>query len=247
MRRRKYDPKDNYNLGPPGVTPIANLGATQTRGQVLAHQSRRKVESDIPQEAIQDLIDDLASKQESSDRGIPNGYAPLDSSGQVPLTNLPLPLTQTNSHASPDTDAGAGSLHHTLGTGANQAAAGDHTHTLILSLPAFYVSGVMATGPGVLRLPVVDSYTIVGVRLTLDTAPVGSDFIADINKNGTTIFSTAGNRPRIVDGANAGGPGATPNVTSLAAGDYLTLDIDQIGSGTPGSDLTVTVVVTKAI
>lgn len=38
-------------------------------------------------------------------------------------------LLQANTHQSPDTDAGTSSLHHTLGTGAFQAAAGNHTHT----------------------------------------------------------------------------------------------------------------------
>jgi hypothetical protein len=33
-----------------------------------------------------------------------------------------------------------------------------------------------------------------------------------------------------------------PDVTSLAAGDYLTIDIDQIGSTVAGSNLVVTVV-----
>ena len=37
-------------------------------------------------------------------------------------------LTQANTHESPDTDADATSLHHTLGASANQAAAGDHSH-----------------------------------------------------------------------------------------------------------------------
>jgi len=37
-------------------------------------------------------------------------------------------LNQANTHQSPDTDSLATSLHHTLGTGANQAAAGNHTH-----------------------------------------------------------------------------------------------------------------------
>lgn len=37
-------------------------------------------------------------------------------------------LLQANSHQSPDTDTGTGSLHHTIGAGANQAAAGNHTH-----------------------------------------------------------------------------------------------------------------------
>lgn len=38
-------------------------------------------------------------------------------------------LTQARTHESPDTDASTSALHHTLGTGAGQAAAGNHTHT----------------------------------------------------------------------------------------------------------------------
>lgn len=37
-------------------------------------------------------------------------------------------LAQANTHESPDTDSATSALHHTLGTGANQAAAGDHDH-----------------------------------------------------------------------------------------------------------------------
>lgn len=36
-------------------------------------------------------------------------------------------LAQANTHESPDTDTGTSSLHHTLGTGANQSAAGNDT------------------------------------------------------------------------------------------------------------------------
>lgn len=38
-------------------------------------------------------------------------------------------LLQANTHQTPDTDGSTSALHHTLGTGANQAAAGNHTHT----------------------------------------------------------------------------------------------------------------------
>jgi hypothetical protein len=40
------------------------------------------------------------------------------------------PLTQAVTHGSPDTDAGVSSLHHTIGTGASQAAAGNHNHEI---------------------------------------------------------------------------------------------------------------------
>ncbi|HEY6019035.1 MAG TPA: hypothetical protein VIY48_03820 [Candidatus Paceibacterota bacterium] len=39
-------------------------------------------------------------------------------------------LTQANTHQSVDTDSGATAIHHTIGTGANQGAAGNHTHTV---------------------------------------------------------------------------------------------------------------------
>lgn len=39
-------------------------------------------------------------------------------------------LPQSSTHDSPDTDSSTTALHHTLGTGANQAAAGNHTHAL---------------------------------------------------------------------------------------------------------------------
>jgi len=61
--------------------------------------------------------------------------------------------------------------------------------------------------------------------------------------NGVTIFSNQANRPTIAaatftDDANA------IDVPAVAAGQYLTVDIDQVGSGPPGSDLSVTVVYT---
>lgn len=37
-------------------------------------------------------------------------------------------LAQANTHQSPDTDSSTTALHHTIGTGANQGAAGNHTH-----------------------------------------------------------------------------------------------------------------------
>jgi hypothetical protein len=72
----------------------------------------------------------ITGSEQSSAKGQPDGYAPLDSSAHVPLSNLPLPLSQANSHATPDTDTSTTALHHTLGIGANQASAGNHGHTL---------------------------------------------------------------------------------------------------------------------
>lgn len=44
-------------------------------------------------------------------------------------------LLQANTHESPDTDSGATALHHTIGTGANQGAAGNHSHGAVVVWP----------------------------------------------------------------------------------------------------------------
>lgn len=71
-----------------------------------------------------------------------------------------------------------------------------------------------------------------------ETAPTSADLIFDINKNGSTIWSTQANRIEIAASANEGTQ-TTFDTTSCAIGDYFTLDIDQIGSGNPGADITV--------
>lgn len=80
--------------------------------------------------------------------------------------------------------------------------------------------------------------TIHGAWAAANTAPTGANLIADVHKNGTTAFTTQGNRPSVTAGGN-GGTLATPDVTTIADGDYITVDLDQVGSTITGSDVTV--------
>lgn len=54
-----------------------------------------------------------------------DGHVLRRASGSLGFGTIP----QASSHDSADTDSSPTALHHTLGTGANQAAAGNHTHT----------------------------------------------------------------------------------------------------------------------
>lgn len=45
--------------------------------------------SDLPQSAVTGLVDDLAAKEDVSNKGSANGYAALDETGKVPLTQVP--------------------------------------------------------------------------------------------------------------------------------------------------------------
>jgi|WetSurSiteA1Bulk_404760.scaffolds.fasta_scaffold05608_2 hypothetical protein len=83
--------------------------------------------------------------------------------------------------------------------------------------------------------------TITRVFLSAGTAPVGAAIIIDIHKGGTTIFTNQANCPQIADSATTGAS-TSIDVTSWGEDEYLTMHIDQVGSGTAGSDLVVHVV-----
>jgi hypothetical protein len=109
----------------------------------------------------------------------------------------------------------------------------------------FFISGAQTTGTTKAGALIPYAGTITDVRAYLDTAPTGSTFIVDIHKSGTTIFTTQGSRPTVAISGNASTTTA-PDVTSVAVGDRLTLDIDQIGSSVAGSGLYVAVSIKRA-
>jgi len=104
----------------------------------------------------------------------------------------------------------------------------------------FFMSGVLTTKVGSLRVYMEVPCKVQSVRASAGTAPTGATILVDANKNGTTIYTTQGNRPTIaISGFTALG-GVAANDT-FAAGDYLTVDVDQIGSTVAGADLVVVV------
>lgn len=109
----------------------------------------------------------------------------------------------------------------------------------------FTMAGVVAASEGRLRFYVEDDCTIEQVRASLGVPAVGSNLVVDVNRNGTSIFSSTATQPTVVAGENTGV--AVPDTTTdLVAGDYLTIDIDQIGATTPGSDLVVQIRVRRS-
>jgi hypothetical protein len=123
------------------------------------------------------------------------------------------------------------------GTGAQ----GTLNVTAAAELPGFYRSGAATVAAGTFKWYNDSGRTVylTSVRATVALAPVGASLIVDVNKNGSTIFTTQANRPTIVSGALTSV--SVPDVTTWANGDYLTVDIDQVGSTTPGTDLQVQV------
>jgi hypothetical protein len=118
------------------------------------------------------------------------------------------------------------------------------TYTLPGNQFGLTAEGALSVGANPLRWYNVTGYTrtIKKVFLAASTAPVGAAVIVDIHKNGTTIFTTQSNRPQIASGANTG-QSTTIEVPTWLDGEYLTMEIDQVGSSTAGADLVVHVLV----
>jgi hypothetical protein len=102
----------------------------------------------------------------------------------------------------------------------------------------FTVPGTLSVGTGASKFYIPGAITLGNVRASVGTAPTGTDIIIDVNKNGSTVFTTQQNRPKIYAGQTLVS-NSTPNITEFNEGDYITVDVDQIGSLNPGQNLTV--------
>lgn len=106
---------------------------------------------------------------------------------------------------------------------------------------SFFIPGAAVVGASQAGVLVPVAGTIQYVKVYSTTAPTVQALIVDIHLNGTTIFTTQTNRPQVAATANAATSGVA-EVTALAAGDRLTVDVDQVGTVTGGAPLLVTVV-----
>jgi hypothetical protein len=107
-----------------------------------------------------------------------------------------------------------------------------------------------STGPAVARVGTHRLYndtgtarTITAVRASVGTAPAGSQLVVDVNVNGVSIWPTHTPQPAINVGEFTDKADAL-ETTTWPSGAYLTVDVDQVGIDTAGSDLTVTVTTT---
>lgn len=116
---------------------------------------------------------------------------------------------------------------------------------MIPSGGAYTIVGNAIVGAGTFKLynDTGVSITIGAVRVACGTGPAGASLIVDVNKNGTTIFTTQASRPTVAAGSATALSGAVDTPT-WANGDYITVDIDQVGSTTAGSDIVITLVCT---
>jgi len=95
------------------------------------------------------------------------------------------------------------------------------------------MTGVNIEARDYYEIKIPRAFTATGEVASCGTAPTGADLIFDIEKNGTTIYTT---KPEIAAGATTltAGTLKTDGTEDFAAGDVLTFAVTQIGSTIPG-------------
>jgi hypothetical protein len=97
----------------------------------------------------------------------------------------------------------------------------------------------LSTGTAKVTFRMPYAMTVTDVRASVNTAPIGSTIIVDINEAGVSILST---KLSIDASEKTSTTAATPAVisdTALVDDAEMTIDIDQVGSGTPGKGLKI--------
>ncbi|PLS81099.1 hypothetical protein CYG49_03150 [Candidatus Saccharibacteria bacterium] len=149
--------------------------------------------------------------------GVASGIASLDAATKVPVAQIPTGTTNTT------------------------VALGDHTHSAATaSAYTFTLQGTLYVTGGKTRIYMERAGAIQGVRASVSTPPAGSGVIVDVNIDGATIYTDQTLRPTIADAAHTSGF-ITSVKPAVAAGQFITVDVDQVGATTAGADLSVTV------
>jgi hypothetical protein len=81
--------------------------------------------------------------------------------------------------------------------------------------------------------------TLLSVRASVNTAPVGANLVVDINEAGTTLLSTKLSIDATEKTSTTAATAAVISDSSLADDAEITIDIDQVGSSTAGTGLKV--------
>lgn len=125
-----------------------------------------------------------------------------------------------------------------LETGSKGATGANGADGIGYTIQTFTAPGTLTVYTGKSRWYAPTEFDIDAITVSCGTAPVGSSIVVDININGASIFTNPANRPSIFEN-NFFASSVNPDNTLLLQNEYLTVDIDQVGSTTAGSDLVV--------
>ncbi len=114
-------------------------------------------------------------------------------------------------------------------------------HSNLEESKEFSELGILVTKNGTSRWYPRFNIAITDVSISVSVAPTGAAVVVDVNKNAVTVFTTQSKRPSIAAAAFFD-VSDVPDITALTGDtDYITVDIDQVGSTIAGEDLVVSI------
>lgn len=131
-------------------------------------------------------------------------------------------------------------------SGAVQEIGGGGSNQIEIGIACSDETTAITTGTAKVTFRMPCGITLTSVRANVNTAPVGSTLIVDINEGGASILST---KLSIDASEKTSTTAATPAAISdsaLADDAEITIDVDQIGSTTAGKGLKVWLIGTRA-
>jgi hypothetical protein len=122
-------------------------------------------------------------------------------------------------------------------------SAGNPKQTILIDVSA--ETGDLTTGAAkkTFRLPY--NFNLSDVRASVNTAPVGSNILVDINQNGTSILNTKINIDVTEESSTLSDTSYSLKNPFLSNDDEITVDVDQVGSSTAGSGLKLLLIGTE--
>ncbi len=248
------------------VTNISGLTWTITRGEAgsaagaQAHDDGILLRAIPVHQHLEDIFTDIEDL-ETADTGHFGGTDTADHPESTPSVRgfiSAADKTKLNALDTADQVTGGDSHDHVGGDGAQIDHGGtgglsDDDHPNLLNVArhdsddhsgfeqevVFTELGTATVKLGTVRYTFRWNVDIMDVFIRSATAVTGSNLEVDVNKNGITIFTTQTKRP-IIPAGNDKDTSDTPDIVSFTADtDYLTIDIDAIGSSAAGSDLVI--------
>jgi hypothetical protein len=155
-------------------------------------------------------------------------------------------LNQANTHESADTDSATSALHHTLGTGANNACAGNDSRLSDARTPAAHSQSVTTItslnstisfqiGNGS-EVPATGAYCLLAAPFpcTINSwyicGNASGSAVVDIKAGGTSLVGGSGNKPTLSTAQTATAAISSWTTSTIAQNDLLTVNLDSVST-----------------
>jgi hypothetical protein len=103
-------------------------------------------------------------------------------------------------------------------------------HSQPIRTHTFRLAGALSAATGKDREYFKYDSRIIGVRMTVGDAPSSTSAVCDLNKGGTTMYTTQANRPSVSAASNTNSSITLPDIVTIDANEYLTVDVDTASS-----------------